>query len=113
MFPISFMYYFGTNLENRFSVPGFWPETESLNKIPFDSKEQALLLEELKKLRLQNRRKRLEKEIKMEEKMAAAAAGGEKGGGSGESGEVEGGVVQGQSGDGRRLGVVDKWAKGE
>jgi len=33
------MYYFGTNLENRFSVPGFWPTQEQSHKIPFEREE--------------------------------------------------------------------------
>ncbi|OAP56887.1 hypothetical protein AYL99_08999 [Fonsecaea erecta] len=38
-FPIGYMYYFGTNLENRFSVPGFWPSAEQSHKIPYDKDE--------------------------------------------------------------------------
>ena len=63
MFPIGWMYYFGTNLENRFSVPGFWPDPETTNKFPSERKEQVLLLEELKKQRLERRRRRLEAEL--------------------------------------------------
>ena len=33
------MYYFGTNLESRFSVPGFWPTQEQSHKIPFEKEE--------------------------------------------------------------------------
>ncbi|PGH09939.1 hypothetical protein AJ79_05555 [Helicocarpus griseus UAMH5409] len=36
LFPIGWMYYFGTNLEERFSVPGFWPSKEQSHKIPMD-----------------------------------------------------------------------------
>jgi protein PET100 len=39
MFPIGIMYYFGTNLDDRFSVPGFWPKPEECNKIPHDREE--------------------------------------------------------------------------
>jgi protein PET100 len=39
MFPIGIMYYFGTNLDNRFSVPNFWPKPEECNKIPHDREE--------------------------------------------------------------------------
>ena len=39
MFPIGWMYYFGTNLENRFSVEGFWPTQEQSHKIPYDRDE--------------------------------------------------------------------------
>ncbi|OJD17988.1 hypothetical protein AJ78_01945 [Emergomyces pasteurianus Ep9510] len=36
LFPIGWMYYFGTNLEERFSVPGFWPTKEQSHKIPLE-----------------------------------------------------------------------------
>ncbi|CEJ86859.1 Putative Mitochondrial cytochrome c oxidase assembly factor [[Torrubiella] hemipterigena] len=39
MFPIGIMYYFGTNLDNRFSVPGFWPQDSQTNKLPRDREE--------------------------------------------------------------------------
>lgn len=39
MFPIGWMYYFGTNLEDRFTVPDFWPRPEQSHKIPFERDE--------------------------------------------------------------------------
>lgn len=39
MFPIGWMYYFGTNLENRFTVKGFWPTQEQSHKIPYERDE--------------------------------------------------------------------------
>ncbi|KAG6036994.1 hypothetical protein E4U19_006537 [Claviceps sp. Clav32 group G5] len=39
MFPIGIMYYFGTNLDNRFSVPDFWPKPEECNRVPQDRDE--------------------------------------------------------------------------
>lgn len=39
MFPIGIMYYFGTNLDDRFAVEGFWPRPEECNKIPRDRDE--------------------------------------------------------------------------
>ncbi|KAG9254887.1 uncharacterized protein F5Z01DRAFT_57874 [Emericellopsis atlantica] len=39
MFPIGIMYYFGTNLDDRFSVPNFWPKPEECNRIPHDREE--------------------------------------------------------------------------
>lgn len=39
MFPIGWMYYFGTNLENRFSVEGFWPTQEQSHKIPYERED--------------------------------------------------------------------------
>jgi protein PET100 len=62
MFPIAWMYYFGTNLENRFAVPDFWPKPEELNKIPFEKKEIQSELERLKAQRLERRARRLEAE---------------------------------------------------
>ena len=62
MFPIAWMYYFGTNLENRFSVPDFWPKPENTHKIPFDREEIREELERLKHNRLERRARRLGKE---------------------------------------------------
>ena len=39
LFPIGIMYYFGTNLDERFSVPGFWPKPEEANKVPHSREE--------------------------------------------------------------------------
>lgn len=39
MFPIGWMYYFGTNLDDRFNVKGFWPTAEQSHKIPLDKEE--------------------------------------------------------------------------
>lgn len=52
------MYYFGTNLEERFSVPDFWPKPEQSHKIPLDREEIDAELQRMgrqKKLRLQMR----------------------------------------------------------
>jgi protein PET100 len=38
-FPIGYMYYFGTNLEERFNVPDFWPTKEQSNRIPYERDE--------------------------------------------------------------------------
>lgn len=45
------MYYFGTNLEERFAVPGFWPKPEQSHKIPFEREEIDKELERMKQLR--------------------------------------------------------------
>lgn len=58
-FPISMMYYFGTNLDNRFSVPDFWPKEGQTHKIPFDKEDRIAELARLKAIRLANRAKRL------------------------------------------------------
>jgi protein PET100 len=60
MFPIAIMYYYGTNLDNRFSVPDFWPKPGQTNKVPFERDEIDAELERLKRKRLFLREKRLE-----------------------------------------------------
>lgn len=64
------MYYFGTNLDERFAVPGFWPKKEETHRIPFEKDEIKTELERLRRRRLERREKRL----------AAGAAEGERGG---------------------------------
>ncbi|RMY24940.1 hypothetical protein D0866_11252 [Hortaea werneckii] len=59
MFPIGVMYYFGTNLDSRFSVPDFWPKEGQTHTIPFEKEDIQEELERLKQRRLQNRAKRL------------------------------------------------------
>lgn len=60
MFPIAVMYYFGTNLDNRFSVPDFWPKENETHKIPFDRDEIKAELERLRRRRLEKRTKRMD-----------------------------------------------------
>lgn len=60
MFPIAWMWYFGTNLDTRFSVPDFWPSPETTHKIPFEREELKEMSERLKLERLERRRRRLE-----------------------------------------------------
>lgn len=62
MFPIGWMYYFGTNLESRFAVPDFWPKPENSHRIPFERDELREELERLKNKRLERRARRLELE---------------------------------------------------
>ncbi|KAI1456756.1 hypothetical protein F4805DRAFT_219571 [Annulohypoxylon moriforme] len=64
MFPIGIMYYFGTNLDERFSVPDFWPKPEQSNKVPFDRAEISEELQRLRARRLYFRDKRLENEAR-------------------------------------------------
>jgi protein PET100 len=59
MFPIAIMYYFGTNLDRRFSVTGFWPAPGTTNRIPFDRDEIHSELERLKQQRLDRRARRM------------------------------------------------------
>ncbi|KAJ4347941.1 uncharacterized protein N0V89_009313 [Didymosphaeria variabile] len=48
MFPIGIMYYFGTNLDGKFSVPDFWPKPEQTHRIPYDREDIKAELERLK-----------------------------------------------------------------
>ncbi|KAF9731919.1 hypothetical protein PMIN06_003094 [Paraphaeosphaeria minitans] len=48
MFPIGIMYYFGTNLDGKFSVPNFWPKPEQTHRIPYEREEIKAELERLK-----------------------------------------------------------------
>lgn len=60
MFPIAVMYYFGTNLDQRFSVPDFWPKPGETHKIPFERDEIKAELERLRRKRLERRTRRIE-----------------------------------------------------
>ncbi|KXX75263.1 hypothetical protein MMYC01_207078 [Madurella mycetomatis] len=59
MFPIGIMFYFGTNLDNRFAVPDFWPKAEQANKVPLERDEIHAELERLRARRLYYRERRL------------------------------------------------------
>ncbi|KAJ4287632.1 hypothetical protein N0V90_012335 [Kalmusia sp. IMI 367209] len=48
LFPIGIMYYFGTNLDGKFSVPDFWPKPEQTHRIPYEREEIKAELERLK-----------------------------------------------------------------
>ncbi|KAL1882025.1 hypothetical protein VTK73DRAFT_3007 [Phialemonium thermophilum] len=67
MFPIGIMYYFGTNLDNRFAVPDFWPKPEQANKVPLDRDEIHAELERLRAKRLYLRERRLAAEARQEQ----------------------------------------------
>jgi len=62
MFPITIMYYYGTNLDSRFAVPDFWPKPEQTNRIPFERDEINAELKRLQARRLYLREKRLKEE---------------------------------------------------
>lgn len=62
MFPIGIMYYFGTNLDSRFSTPDFWPKPGETHTIPYEKEEIKEELERLKARRLAARERRLELE---------------------------------------------------
>ena len=59
MFPIGWMYYFGTNLDDKFSVRDFWPTKEQLNKIPTEREDISAEVERMKRRRLRRREARM------------------------------------------------------
>lgn len=77
LFPIGIMYYFGTNLDNKFTVPDFWPRPEQTNKIPFEKEEIAAELERMRRQRLERRQIRLEREAQLQELESRAQNGAE------------------------------------
>ncbi|KAK5108806.1 hypothetical protein LTR62_007780 [Meristemomyces frigidus] len=62
LFPIGIMYYFGTNLDSRFSTPDFWPKEGSTHVIPFEREDIKEELDRLRQRRLFHRAKRMELE---------------------------------------------------
>ncbi|KAI1117096.1 hypothetical protein F5Y14DRAFT_404809 [Nemania sp. NC0429] len=78
MFPIGIMFYFGTNLDDRFAVPDFWPKPEQANRVPLDRDEIHAELQRLRTRRLYLRDRKLE---------AAEAASRRAGGDAGNSEE--------------------------
>ena len=56
------MYYFGTNLDGRFSTPGFWPKEGQINKVPYEKEEIKEELSRLKTQRLAAREQRMQAE---------------------------------------------------
>ncbi|OJZ86117.1 hypothetical protein ASPFODRAFT_135721 [Aspergillus luchuensis CBS 106.47] len=82
IFPIGWMYYFGTNLDDRFSVPGFWPTTEQSHKIPLEKEEIDRELSRMRMLDAVKREKRqqraaLEAEAQAQAEAQAASANAE------------------------------------
>lgn len=71
LFPIGWMYYFGTNLDDRFKVKGFWPTEEQSHKIPLDKEE---IDKELSRMRMADALRR-ERETKAQ---AQAQSGSEQ-----------------------------------
>ncbi|KAJ5166407.1 uncharacterized protein N7482_005188 [Penicillium canariense] len=69
LFPIGWMYYFGTNLDDRFNVKGFWPTAEQSHKIPLDKEE---IDKELSRMRMADALRR-ERQQKEQEALAAQA----------------------------------------
>ena len=83
MFPIGWMYYFGTNLENRFSVSDFWPTQEQSHKIPFEREE---IKAEVERIQREMRRRKERDAALLQAKEAFKQSRGEEG--AGESAQV-------------------------
>lgn len=66
------MYYFGTNLDDRFHVAGFWPSAEQSHKIPLEKEE---IDNEIARMRKVSALRRERRRVEMERQ------GGESGGG--------------------------------
>lgn len=81
MFPIGIMYYFGTNLDSKFSVEGFWPKAEETNRVPTEKEDIDSEMERLKLRRLELRKRRLamEQQGKLEEQLELLKAGSASG----------------------------------
>lgn len=73
LFPIGWMYYFGTNLDDRFNVQGFWPSAEQSHKIPLEKDEIDRELARMRTLDAVRREKRERREA-VEMAQAAQAA---------------------------------------
>lgn len=66
------MYYFGTNLDDRFNVSGFWPSAEQSHKIPLDKEEIDRELARMRTLDAVRREKREQREaVEMQAQMQA------------------------------------------
>lgn len=59
MLPICIMYYVGIDTDKKFNVPGFWPDPDTLNKIPKESYEIQAELARIRREKAE-KRKRLE-----------------------------------------------------
>jgi protein PET100 len=108
MFPIGWMWYFGTNLETRFTVPDFWPEPGTTHTIPFEKEDLKAMGERLKADRVERRRRRLEqarmemREAGVEEKpQVEERLGKVEQTGEAPASDVTSGV-----------GAIEKWARG-
>lgn len=68
------MYYFGTNLDSRFSVDGFWPSKAESNQIPTDPDDIRAELERLRRRRLERRARRLAEEARNQDTLVEEAS---------------------------------------
>lgn len=70
------MYYFGTNLDDRFKVPGFWPTEEQSHKIPLEKEEIDKELTRMRMLDSLRREKRAKREAMEQAQLAQVEAQG-------------------------------------
>lgn len=61
MTPITIMYYVGIDTDRKFNVPGYWPDPDTLNKIP---KEPHEIQAELARIR----QAKIDKRLRLEER---------------------------------------------
>ncbi|BDD61781.1 hypothetical protein MPDQ_001670 [Monascus purpureus] len=74
LFPIGWMYYFGTNLDDRFHISGFWPSEEQSHKIPLDKEEIDNEIARMRKMdALRRERRKLEMEAQAQGQVQQAA----------------------------------------
>ncbi|KAJ5375533.1 hypothetical protein N7517_007539 [Penicillium concentricum] len=71
LFPIGWMYYFGTNLDDRFATKNFWPTAEQSHKIPLDKAE---IDQELARMRMVDAMKRERRQAAEAQAQAQAQA---------------------------------------
>ncbi len=107
------MYYFGVNLDTRFSVPDFWPAPETTHKIPFEREELKELSERLKAERLEKRRRRLERERQSGAGAGEGESGGEERGGGEQVAVVEERTLVADSSGTFGVGSIERWARGK
>jgi protein PET100, fungi type len=90
LFPIGWMYYFGINLEDRFSVPDFWPTQDQSHRIPMEREE---IVEEVRRIARQGREKAMRKDfedVRQRAGLRGSGRGDGEGGEGGVGGEEEG-----------------------
>lgn len=82
LFPIGWMYYFGTNLDDRFNVTGFWPSAEQSHKIPLEKEEIDRELARMRTLDAvrRERREQMQAQAQMQSQAQSQIQGGENGG---------------------------------
>lgn len=64
MTPITIMYYVGIDTDRKFNVPGYWPDPDTLNKIPKEPHEIQAELARIRQAKIEKRR-RLEEKAKL------------------------------------------------